>query len=369
MAKIFIVIPNLKLGGVEKMRLVLAQSWIKSGHQVEVIVLKKIGELVELYENSTPSIPIHELSVDRIYSSFAPLSIFFKKHKPDIVLIGMWPLTVVGAIAWLIAGRPGRLFLSEHTQLSVSQINELNSSLFIMRLTIFFTYRLASGVIAVSEGVKRELVRLFMIPSNNIRVIYNPAGSLPKPESFLKTSFLNINKKKSKFLILAVGTLKDSKKYDLLIRAFANIPSCKKSTLYIIGDGPKRNELEMLIRELKLEDRIFLPGFTLNIAEWYSKASLFVLSSGWEGLGNVIIEALSFGVPIVSTNCPSGPSEILMNGQYGKLVPCDDVQALAVAIEASLWESHDTHSLIKRSQDFSTSTIAERYLNYFQLLK
>ena len=135
--------------------------------------------------------------------------------------------------------------------------------------------------------------------------------------------------------------------------------------LIILGEGKLRSSLESLISELGLEDSISLVGFTNNPYPWYLTADLYVLSSDWEGLPTVLIEALECGLPFVSTDCPSGPSEILDNGHYGKLVPVGDPFALAAAMEESLSQSHDCTLLMKRAKDFSVPKISDLYLNYF----
>ena len=364
--KISIILPNLKFGGVEKMRLLLAHSWIKKGCRVEVVLMRKVGELVTAYQGGDTPVSIHELGVDRISLAILPLARYLRQNKPDIVLAAMWPLTTVSVVAWLIAGRPGRLYLSEHTHLSVARVSELRTSLLFMRATVYLSYCFAHGIIAVSQGVKDDLAKTFWIALDRIRVIYNPAGTNTLSE--LSTNLNPRARDRGEPLnILAVGELKDQKKHDLLIRAFAKLPSRSRCNLYIVGEGSLRRSLENLIVELGLQDRVFLPGFFLDVSEWYQKAHLFVLSSGWEGFGNVIVEALAFGVPVVSTDCLSGPSEILMNGLYGRLVPCGNVGALVSAMEESLWQFHDTDALRRRSLDFSVERIADQYLDYFAL--
>ena len=119
-----------------------------------------------------------------------------------------------------------------------------------------------------------------------------------------------------------------------------------------------------LVTELGLQKRVSLPGFTRDPYPWFRSADLFVLSSRWEGFGNVIVEALECGVPVVSTNCPSGPDEILEDGRYGKLVPVQDPVALANAMVQSLNEVHDREALMRRAQDFSVRKISDEYLSY-----
>ena len=119
-----------------------------------------------------------------------------------------------------------------------------------------------------------------------------------------------------------------------------------------------------LIDQLGLHDRVVLPGFVTDPYPWFRSADLFVLSSRWEGFGNVIVEALECGVPVVSTNCLSGPAEILENGRYGKLVPVQDIEAIADAIVNSLAEPHDRELLMRRAQDFSVRKTSDQYIAY-----
>ena len=139
--------------------------------------------------------------------------------------------------------------------------------------------------------------------------------------------------------------------------------------LIILGEGKLRHSLESLIGELDIEDSVTLAGFTKNPYPWYLTADLYVLSSDWEGLPTVLIEALECGLPIVSTDCPSGPNEILENGRYGKLVPTNNLDALSNAIELSLAELHDKALLMKRASDFTIENISKQYLEYFRLIE
>ena len=162
-----------------------------------------------------------------------------------------------------------------------------------------------------------------------------------------------------------MGTLKEQKDHRTLIRAFARLSRDFNAKLTILGEGPLRAGLESLIAELGLQSRVSMPGFVVDPYPWLRSADLFVLSSQYEGFGNVIVEALECGVPVVSTDCPSGPAEILENGRYGRLVPVDDVVALATAMSASLAELHDREKLMKRATAFSVRNISDQYLSYF----
>jgi len=140
---------------------------------------------------------------------------------------------------------------------------------------------------------------------------------------------------------LSIGRLTKAKNYSTLIEAFAKVRQQRDVRLAILGNGEERPSLEGLVRRLGLENDVWLPGFVDPPYPYLARASVFVQSSIWEGFPTVIVEALAFGVPVVSTDCPSGPREILENGRFGELVPVGDVEALADAIRRALDVPHD----------------------------
>ncbi len=169
--------------------------------------------------------------------------------------------------------------------------------------------------------------------------------------------------------------LPDRKNFSLLIQAFSIALKrvfrviINKPELYILGEGHEKENLESLISELKLQDKVFLPGFVDNPSEILSSANLFVLSSNREGFGNVLVEALSCGLPLISTDCPSGPSEILKNGQLGKLVPVNDVKSMTDAIIEAI-NNPDKYSTreerMLRAKDFSVENVVNQYELLFE---
>lgn len=162
--------------------------------------------------------------------------------------------------------------------------------------------------------------------------------------------------------IIAIGTLKSQKRFDRLVHAFAGLPE-RDAVLMILGEGGERENIETLAQTLNVAGRVFMPGFTHDPAYYLRRADLFVLSSDYEGFGNVVAEALEQGTPVVSTDCPSGPREILEDGKYGTLVPVGDVDALARAMEDALNREHDREALKRRAQDFSVDKAADAYLD------
>jgi glycosyltransferase involved in cell wall biosynthesis len=197
-------------------------------------------------------------------------------------------------------------------------------------------YPWADVIVAVSKGVADDLIHLTGIPNRQVRVIYNPIVTpefRKKTEAFLDHPWFGPGQPP---VILAVGRLTAQKDFATLIQAFAQVRQTRQTRLLILGEGEERPRLEAQIHLLGLQEDIGLPGFVSNPYPYMCRAGVFVLSSRWEGLPGVLIEALYCGAPLVATDCPSGPREILAEGRYGQLVPVGDAPALAEAIHLAL---------------------------------
>jgi glycosyltransferase involved in cell wall biosynthesis len=360
--RIVIVLPNLSGGGAERLHVNLANDWIKQGFDVEFILLRKDGDLIPLL---APEISISGLNVKRFRSAIFPLIKRFLENPPQLIVAAMWPLTSAVVIAWILSGRNGRLYLSEHENLSASYIKQKRVNPFLLKILIQLSYPLASGIICVSRGVKKDLCAIGKLSEDSVKVIYNPAATGNSMEQLAPINVDELWGIGFNYHILSVGRLTIQKDHETLIRAFKLLPKKLNAKLIILGEGPLRAELEVLIKQLKLNESVSLTGFVLDPYPWFRTADIFVLSSLWEGFGNVIVEALECGLPVISTNCPSGPSEILQDGLFGRLVPIKDPQSLALAIEDTLKKPRESEVLIKHAQNFSVRTISDEYLNYF----
>jgi len=223
-------------------------------------------------------------------------------------------------------------------------------------------YPWADGVIAVSEGVARGLCRIPGIPPERVTVIYNPVipadlevkAAQPVAHPWLAPGQPPV--------VLGVGKLKLQKDFSTLLRAFRRVRDRREAHLIIIGEGRRRHHLEDVVRHLGLSADVALPGYQENPFAWMSKASVFVLSSLWEGLPGVLIEAMASGCPVVSTDCPSGPREILLDGALGPLVPVSDDEAMAGAILSVLDAPIEPERLRARAQLFLVDPSVDRYL-------
>ena len=355
--RIAILLPDLRGGGAEKMHLPMAQLWLEQGFAVDFVLLSRQGELLDFVPRGARVI---SLEAGRTVSAIRPLVRYLRTNRPDCLLAAMWPLTTAAALATWIAGIPCVVVLSEHNNMSAQYAGWGWFHNIAMRLTMAWAFRKATHVVAVSHGVAKDLASLAWMEEGDFRVIYNPAATrgvhgiekLPRDTGPRENG-----------LVLAVGSLKEQKNHALLIRAFAALNKKMACRLRILGDGPLRGTLEALIKECGMEASIELPGFVDDPSSEYLSAHVFVLSSDYEGFGNVIVEALEHGVPVVSTDCPSGPREILEDGKYGTLVPVGDVDALAAAMDDALSREHDREALKRRAQDFSVDKAADAYLD------
>jgi glycosyltransferase involved in cell wall biosynthesis len=193
-------------------------------------------------------------------------------------------------------------------------------------------YPWSDGIIAVSRGVAKDLTDVTGLPLERIHTIYNPTitpillekAKEPIDHPWFKPGELPV--------ILGVGKLYEQKDFPTLLRAFARVRQVKPCRLVILGRGPQRQKLNALTRELGLSQEVAMLGFVENPYAYMARAAVFVLSSAWEGLPNALIEAIALETPVVSTNCESGPQEILDHGKYGSLVPVGDSDAMAQAI-------------------------------------
>src|SRR6185312_11852337 len=232
----------------------------------------------------------------------------------------------------------------------------VNSSLKL--LTMRWLYPRADEMVAVSAGIAQELGRLH-VAEDRIHVIHNPVDAEKLRRLVVDGLPLNLRDKTP--YIVSIGRLAEQKDQQTLLKAYALSPLRETHRLVIVGEGSQRPYLEQLGRDLGIDDRLLLLGAMDNPYPVLAGASLHVLSSRWEGYTNVLLEALALGVPVVSTDCPHGPRELLDNGRYGQLTPVADADALACAMAAELAQPCSGRDRVLESHD--QGTIASRYLS------
>ena len=258
----------------------------------------------------------------------------------------------------------GRRMAGEHVPIVPIVHGDVRCLSYRSRLRLQNLFPDAAHFVGVSRGVSDSLATSFGIPRESITTIYNPVVT---PDLHAKAAEQPDHlwlRHDGAPVVLAAGSLEEVKDYPTLIRAFARLAARRPCRLVILGEGSKRKEIEGLVEESRLTDRVSLPGWVENPFAFMARASLFALSSRWEGLPTVLVEALACGCPCVSTDCPSGPAEILLNGDLGPLVPVGDDAALAEAMERVLERPPDKRVLRQRAMDFS----AERALDDYEQL-
>lgn len=353
--KLAILLPNLLGGGSQRAMLNLAGEFARKGLEVDVLLARSTR-----YEYTVPDrVRLIDLGAPRIYASLPTLIKYLKREQPSTILSAETPVNVIALCARRFARLPVRVVISEHTIVSEATKESRDLRVRLLPQLMRWSYPSAEAVVAVSKGVRDDLLQIVSLPGDKVHVIYNPINI---NEIFIKAKeplhhpwFSNGEPP----VVLGVGRLTAAKDFSTLIHAFSLVRKERPAHLMILGEGEERPTLEQLVRKLKLEEDVALPGFVGNVYKYMKRAAVFVLSSRWEGFGNVLVEAMACGTRLVSTDCPAGPAEILEGGKWGKLVPVGDWQALAQAINEAL-DSPKQH-MAERVKQFSCEVIAEKY--------
>lgn len=338
----------------------MANEFASRGFEVDMVLMAAFGELAPLLDSR---IRVVDLGVKRLRSVLMPLIRYLRGERPSSLLACMWPLTVIAAAATAFSRAKTRVVVAEHTTWSASRERGGWLRQRVMSATMCLGYRATDGVVAVSNGAADDLARIAGFPRKRISMIHNPiVGAISSGNPEIVSDVREWSEGGHRKLI-AVGSFKKVKDYPTLLMAFAVLVGDVDARLLILGEGEEREAIERLVEDLGIAGKVFLPGFVTDTAAYYRLADLHVLSSTAEGFGNVIVEALEHGVPVVSTDCPSGPREILCHGRIGTLVPVGDHVALASAMLDSLRSAHDGAALRERSGDFSVAKAADSYLD------
>ncbi|MGC9064032.1 MAG: glycosyltransferase [bacterium] len=361
--RISLVMPSTNIGGAERVMTNLSIGLKEKGFNVDLVLVDSKGPFRELIPEN---INIVDLNSSRVLYSLPKFVQYLKKYKPDVVISAMDHQNIVTLWAIHIAKIKPVTIVSVHNDWSVlyNKVRSLKDKGLPLLMKRFYPW--ADYIVAVSQGTARSLSLITGIPLDKIKVIYNPVVTsdiFPKAyEPFDHPWFLPGEPP----VILGVGRLTLQKDFETLIRAFKIVRDTTPSRLLILGDWEERLRLESLIKEMRLQDDVSLPGFEKNPYKYMRRASIFVLSSVWEGFANVLAEAIALGIPVVSTNCPSGPSEILDDGRYGLLVDVGNPQQLAEAILKAMDNPPNREVLMKRGMDFSVDKIVDQYIALFE---
>jgi len=398
LSRITLLFGSFTSGGVGRFLIRTATELLGRGYEVDMVVGRRTGDLLPEAPRSAKIIvlkraPLWRARLDAIradpplLSSFVRLAVsshhpsgklrylpsltrYLAAEKPAAILAATAPFNMIAVWARTLAGSGASVIATEHNQLSAETVGNRKWRYDLPPDLMRRSYLQANAIVAPSEGVKQELHKHVEIPTDRITTIHYPVVDrelLQKAAEPLDHPWFAPGQPP---VILGVGTLKPQKDFPTLIRAFARVRAVRPARLMILGDSrPLKGDFSYGSKLLKLpgdlgiDSEVRFEGFVANPFAYMRQAALFVLSSAWEGLGNVVVEALACGTPVVSTDCPSGPSEILDGGRYGRLVPVGDDAALAAAILETLGSAPPPRSILEhRGAEFSAARAIDRYL-------
>jgi glycosyltransferase involved in cell wall biosynthesis len=358
MARIALFLPLLGVGGAERVFFRLARGFAQRGHEVDLVLANATGPL----RGEVPAeANLINLGASRVLWSIPRLARYLRERRPHALLATIAHANLAAIAAKRLA-RVSTLVAIREASTSKAE-RRSGSSLKCATVDLLRTryYAEADVIIANSQGAAASLRTHNRLPSEKIRVVYNPVVSpelLHLAEQPLAHPWFA---DATHPVVLGAGRLTREKDFSTLLRAFALVRRERPMRLVIVGDGEERARLCALAQQLGVNQEVLLVGFDPNPYRYMRRASVFVLSSRWEGLPNVLIEAMACGAPVVSTDCPSGPREILEDGKWGKLVPVGDPDKLAEAIIDTL-DNPPAYDPAVRAADFSVERAVENYL-------
>jgi glycosyltransferase involved in cell wall biosynthesis len=340
----------------------LAEGLAARGFKVDLVLAETKGAYLDTVP---PSIRIVDLKARSplLVSKTLALRRYLQQEQPSVLFSA---LDILSSATWArrLAGSSTRIVMCVQTNLSQQfRDHQPNTIGRIRPKLVRLFYPWADAIVAASRGVADDVAQITGIPADTIRVIYNPVVTpavLEKMQQPVNHPWFATGEPP---VILGVGRLVSQKDFPTLVEAFAIVRQQRSARLMILGEGEDRAKLEAQIRELGLQDDVALPGFAENPYAYMAQANVFALSSIFEGFGNVVAEAMAAGTAIVSTDCPSGPAEILDGGKYGKLVPVNDPAALADGILATLQAPIAPEILRQRAQEFSVDRVVDQYID------
>ncbi|BCO09765.1 glycosyl transferase [Desulfolithobacter dissulfuricans] len=338
----------------------LANGFAGRGIGVDLVLARAEGPYLD---EISPDVRVIDLKASRVVTSLPALVRYLRREQPGAMLATMAHANIIAIWARKFARiAPGLLAVREANTMGISAENTRQLRGRLLPLATRFFYPRADAVIANSRGSAEDLSRHAGIAPAKLHVVFNPLDLQTISARAKEKNDHPWFREPGPPVILGTGRLTEQKDFQTLVRAFALARARLEARLVILGEGEDRQKLEKLITSMNLENDISLPGFVSNPYPFMKHASLFVLSSRWEGLPNALLEAIALGTPVVATSCPSGPAEILENGRYGHLVPVGDPEALARAMVETIENPPDPSLLRKRAEDFSSARIIDQYL-------
>lgn len=364
--RIAIFLPSLSGGGAERVMVTLANAFAEQGYAVDLVLAKVGGPYLSQVSDA---VRVVDLKAGRVIIALWPLLRYLRREEPVAMLSAMTHANLVAILARILARTPKRLVVSERSTITEELRVSHGLVARILYVLVRFLYPHVDSIVAVSKASAADLIRFADLPTSTVSCIYNPFdlsriqahASEPIDHPWFASGQPPV--------ILAIGRLTEQKDFSSLLRAFARIRASRVSRLLILGEGELRGKLEAQVAKLGLSaDDVQMPGFVTNPFAYLARCAVFVLSSRWEGLPGVLIEALACGAQVVSTDCPSGPQEILEGGKWGHLVPVGNVEDMSNAIEIVLdFPREQLPDVRRRAADFEQEKAVDAYLKVLGL--
>lgn len=362
-----VLMHSFAAGGAERVSIAVANAIAQKGIPVEMVVLKKNGPFQQLV---APSVQIRDFHTGNSILALLRLANHLIQSPPTTILCAHYHIAVASMLLRPFLARKTKIILRVSSIFS-RDVPAVTSNQWIHRCLLLACSKLLpwlllrfDHLIAVSHGCAEDLQLHFRIPAQKITVIYNPLD-LQQIEKLANQPIEHPWFHDTIPILVTACRLNHPKDLITLLHAVKNISRHRPIRLIILGEGPDRPRLEAEIATLQLENHVSMPGFVVNPYVFMKKASAFVLSSFWEGMPNVLLEAMACGCPIISTDCPSGPDEILNHGKFGMLVPVQDVNAMTQAIILTL-DGQPTPPSAEWLSRFSLPCIVAQYMQCIQ---
>jgi glycosyltransferase involved in cell wall biosynthesis len=349
--------------GVDRLAKHLLPALAERGYAVDLLKVRGHGPHLTRAAATTSNLDIVDLGHATTYACL-PAIVGYLRHRRPVVLLSDKDRVNRTALAAGAFARVGtRLYLRSGTTLSVNLASRNVLERWLQRQSVARLYPFATGVLVPSQGAKTDLVAFTGLDPALVCVVPTPvvpSALFERPPPAPEHPWFHDPETP---LILGVGELSRRKDFATLIRAFARLRATRPCRLMILGRGALRAELLALATSLSVARDVALPGFISDPYPYLAHADVFAFTSRWEGLGFVLIEALALGTPVVATDCPSGPREILEDGRYGPLVPVGDAVALADAIAATLTASPSPAALKAAARRYEVQPAVTAYLS------
>jgi glycosyltransferase involved in cell wall biosynthesis len=345
--------------GVDRIMQQLIPEIAARGFRIDLLQVRDHGPYLDSLPTNVQRI---DLGQRHTYACLPALARYLRIHQPSLLLSDKDRVNRTALLAHWLSGSSSPLFFRLGTTVSINLASRGAFERWLQRNSIGKLYRFAAQVLVPSQGVKEDLSAYTGLSSEKIRVVPSPGIPDDLFERELPIPDHPWFRKHELPIILGVGELGARKDYPTLLRAFARLRSRQPCRLVIVGRGKQRERLLALGDELGIRDDLDLPGFVESPYPFMAHADLFAFSSRWEGLGLVLVEALALGTNVVSSDCPSGPSEILQGGRYGRLFPVADDEAMADAMQRALDAPKPREFLQQAARPYSVSAATDAYL-------